>query len=554
MNQNPIRRLLALLPLVAVLIAQATPQPASAQAMPKIVSIDSSSPLIEIRVMIKAGSKHDPAGKEGLANITADALLQGGFGPDDAVVAKEDIARITSAWGEGARPSVQVGKEATTLSMTVPRDVLDAFVDQVLAPMLATPRFAEDEVQRLRNEATTFLTGALRYTMTEMLGLETLDNYIYAGTPMGHSIAGSVQGLAAIEASDVRGFFNAHYRPANMIVGLSTNDAAVRTLVLGALEKSGKAQGAATKPQTQRLQEAPDVKGREALVVKLPDSGATGVHFGFPIDVDRTHPDFWPLWIANVHFGTHRDSHGALYDLIRQERGYNYGDYSYVEHFAYRPWALFPPFNFPRTQQYFSVWIRPVASDHAHHLLKAAVYELEKLIEFGLSPAQVEASRNKAKVLYLNLAENASRLLAAKLDDAFLGLEPGYLEGYLDRMDAVTVEQVNAALRKHLPVESLKIVVVAEAHRAEEIAQSIRNDGVVYGKGPADYQFETETSADGSTVYKVTEDRIETLRRDAVWAHHRLGIAPERVRVVGVDALFESGHFLDPAALEPDAR
>lgn len=538
--------------LALVLIAVSGVLPAD--AAPKVVTIDSSSPLIEIRVMVKAGSMHDPAGREGLANITADALLEGGFGSAAQTMTKEDIARITSAWGAGARPSVQVGKEVTTLSMTVPREVLETFVKQILAPMLATPRFAEDEVARLRNEASTFLTGALRYTMTEMLGLETLDNYIYAGTPMGHSIAGSVQGLAAIDAADVRGFFNAHYRPENMIVGLSTNETAVRDLVLRALDGSGQAKGESQKPETQRLQQAGDVKGREAVVVKLPDSGATGVHFGFPIDVDRTDPDFWPLWIANVHFGTHRDSHGLLYTLIRQERGYNYGDYSYVEHFAYRPWALFPPFNYPRTQQYFSVWIRPVASDHAHHLLKASVYELEQLVANGLTPEQVELSRNKAKVLYLNLAENASRLLAAKLDDAYLGLEPGYLEAYLARMDAVTVDQVNAALRKHLSAESMKIVVIAEAHRAEEIAQSIRDDGVVYGKGPDDYQFETETAADGSLVYKVTADRIETLRRDAVWAHQPLGIAPERVRVVDVDALFESGHFLDPAKLQPDAR
>jgi zinc protease len=532
--------------LLLLLLTFFAPIDAEAKKSPQVVTLDSTSPLVEIRIMVRAGSMHDPVGKEGLAAITASALLEGGFGEVAEPVTKEDVARLTSAWGQGARPSVQVGKEVTTLSMTVPRDVLSRFTEEVLAPMLDRPLFLEDEVTRLRNEARTFLTGALRSTMTEMLGLEALDNYVYDGTSMGHTVRGSVQGLAAITTADVRGFFNAHYRAENTIVGLSTEDRAVRELVLGALARSATAQGPSVRPKTPRAQKASAVRGREAVVVKLPDSGATGVHFGFPLAIDRRHPDFWPLWVANVHFGTHRDSHGLLYTLIRQERGYNYGDYSYVEHFPFRPWALFPAFNYPRTQQYFSVWVRPVASDHAHHLLKATVYELEQLVAKGLTPEQVELSRNKAKVLYLNYAETASRLLASKLDDAYLGLEPGYLEGYLERMDAVTVEQVNAALRTYLSTENLKIVVVAEAHRAEEIAQSLRDDGVVYGKGPADYQFETATSADGGLVYEVTEDRIETLRRDAVWAHHRLHLDPARVRVVEVDQLFETGNFVTP--------
>ena len=544
------------LPLLILLLALAgaasvdTP----AQAAPEVVTLDSSSPLIEIRVMVKAGSMHDPAGKEGLANVTAEALLQGGFGDPDDPVTKEELARRTSAWGQGARPSVNVAKEVTTLRMVVPREVLETYVEEILTPLLATPLFRAEEVERIRNESTTYLTGALRYTQTEMLGLEALDNYVFDGTPMGHTITGTVQGLAAIDAADVRGFFNAHYRDDAMIVGLSTTDPEVRELVLGALARSGDADGEARAPRTPEAVQAAPVEGREVTIVKVPDSGATGVHFAFPFEADRTDEDFWPLWVANVHFGTHRDSHGLLYTLIRQERGYNYGDYSYVEHFPYRPYALFPPFNFPRTQQYFSLWIRPVSSDHAHHLLKAAVYELEQLVAHGLTDAEVEASRNKAKVLYLNYAENASRLLAARLDDAYLGMDPGYLEGYLERIDAVTTEQVNAAIAKYLSAENLKILLVAEAHRAEDIARSIREDGVVYGKGPDDYQLATREAADGSVVYEVPEDRIETLRRDAVWAHHRLHVDPDRVRVVPVEAVFETGSFLDPSKLEPDAR
>ena len=517
---------------------------APAVAAPEVVTLDSSSPLISIRIMVNAGSAMDPAGKEGLAALTAEALLDGGFGPDDAVVTKEELARRTQAWGRGARPSVSVNREVSVISMTVPRDVLQTYATEILGPLLRTPRFDADEIDRLRNEARTTLTGQLRYEAIELLGLEALDDYIFEGTSYGHTVNGSVQGLDAITPADVRGFFAHYYREGNMIVGLSSADEEVRGIVLEALAGVGAVSGETHEPGSVAFTGASPVVGRHAVVVRMPDSGATGVHFGFPLPIDRTHEDFWPLWVANVHFGTHRDSHGLLYTLIRQERGYNYGDYSYIEHFAWRPYVLVPPFNTPRREQYFSVWIRPVATEHAQHLLKASIYELGQMIGNGLTDEQVAASRNKARVLYLNYAETAERLLAALMDDAWYGMETGYLEGYLERIESVTTEQVNAAIRKYLSTEDLKIVIVAEADRADALAASLREDGVVYGKGPAEYQLAEVELEDGSKVWQVPQDRIETLRRDAMWAAHPLRL--DTVRVVDVDQLFETGRFVTP--------
>lgn len=527
-----------------LLLVAAPTLPLQASAAPQVVTLDSNSPLISIRIMVKAGSSMDPAGKEGLAALTAEALLDGGYGPDDAIVTKEDLARRTQAWGRGARPSVSVNREVSVISMTVPRDALETYATEVLGPMLHAPRFATEEIDRLRNEARTTLTGQLRYEAIELLGLESLDNSIFEGTSYGHAVNGSVQGLDAITPADVRGFFGHYYREAHMIVGLSTTDSEVRQIVLDAIAGVGPVAGEQREPGSVAFTGAEPVVGRHAVVVRMPDSGATGVHFGFPLSIDRTHPDFWPLWVANVHLGTHRDSTGLLYTLIRQERGYNYGDYSYIEHFAWRPYAMFPPFNTPRREQYFSVWIRPVATAHAQHLLKASIYEVGQMIEKGLTEEQVAAARNTARVLYLNYAETADRLLAARMDDAWYGMDQGYLEHYLERIEAVTAEQVNEAIRKYLSVEDLKIVIVAEAAEADALAESLREDGVVYGKGPAEYQLKEVELEDGSKVWQVPEDRIETLRRDAVWAAYPLRL--DTVRVVDVDQLFETGAFITP--------
>jgi len=322
-------------------------------------------------------------------------------------------------------------------------------VAQVLRPMFAQPQFAPAELDRVRAETLTQLRSG-RLEQIELLGLIALDNVIHQGTSYAHPDVGTEKGLEQVTAQAVQRFYNTYYKPENIVIGVSSGDPAVMKQVQDALApptaglaSSGGADAAPFSPV--RVEPPQPVRGREALIVALPNAISTGLHAGFPLAVTRTDKDYWPLYIANIWFGTHRDGFSHLYQVIREQRGYNYGDYSYVEHFESRPSALFPPTNTPRRQQYFSLWIRPIQHDYAHHLLKAMTWELENFVRTGLSEEECGLAKNKARVLYLSLAETGSRLLGYKLDDSFYGLEPGYLDGYLENVEAVTCEQVNAS-------------------------------------------------------------------------------------------------------------
>src|SRR5436305_3114181 len=167
--------------------------------------------------------------------------------------------------------------------------------------------------------------------------------------------------------------------------------------------------------------------GRRVVIITQPNAIATGLHLGFPIRVTRSHPDYWPLFVANTWFGIHRDSFSHLYQQIREERGYNYGDYSYIEFYHGHPQRLFPPPNTPRDQQYFSIWIRPVAHQYAHFIMKAMTAELERLVHDGLTPEQVALAKVKARTLYLNYAESKARQSGYRLDDLFYNMrDHGY--------------------------------------------------------------------------------------------------------------------------------
>jgi len=143
---------------------------------PKLVTLDSPAPLLQVRVLVKAGSAYDPQGLEGLASLTGRLLIEGGFGDPKKPVTKEQLAEMTRPWGEGAYPSVRVDKEITTFAMTVPREVIGDYIARVLRPLFSQPLLAEAELDRLRKEALEDIRSRLRFQQIELLGLLALDN------------------------------------------------------------------------------------------------------------------------------------------------------------------------------------------------------------------------------------------------------------------------------------------------------------------------------------------------------------------------------------------
>jgi len=521
-----VTRLPGLLCAAAAVIVQ-TGGASSAQSTTSFAAVDSTSPLYEIKIMVRAGSADDPAGREGTSALVANALLEGGFGDPDDPVTKERVADITRPWGSRALPSVLAEKETTTFSMTVPRDSFAEFVDRILRPMFTAPLWRAEEIDRLRREALVGIQSRLRLEDQEQLGLLALDNHIFDGTPLQHLAAGTVEGLNAIGRDDLEAFFRRHYTRGNMIVGGTIGDAADRQRLLDALPANGPA---TTTGARRTAVTAPAVRGRELLIITQPNAIATVIQAGFPIAVTRAHPDYWPLYVANVFLGTHRDSFGRLYSYIREERGYNYGSYSYIEYLVGRPSFLFPPPATPRTQQYFHIWIRPVGHQYTHFITKGFMYELELLVNEGLTEAEVAEARIKTRTLYLNFAESKDRQLGYLLDDRFYGMEQrGYLETMLRSVDAVTAGQVNAAIERHLQTANVKFVIVTDASEAERLAADIAAGTNVVRKSRAEYNIPEPVPAEQRHI----------LERDAAWKQYSLAIPRDRIRIVSVERMFE---------------
>jgi zinc protease len=206
--------------------------------------------------------------------------------------------------------------------------------------------------------------------------------------------------------------------------------------------------------------------------------------------------------------------------VIRETRGMNYGDYSYIEAYPNGGRRSLPPTGVGRRQQLFEVWIRPVAEPNALFALRAALREVEALAKTGLTQEQFDFTRKFLKGYVLHYAETTEDRLGYALDDRYYGIPaPGHLETYRKTLDSLTLDEVNAAIRESIQAENLHIAIVTE--HADELAAQI----AAGGPSPIDY-------ADLAKPPEVLEE-------DTIIQAWPLKVPQANVAVVPVDEMFQ---------------
>ena len=418
--------------------------------VPHVVSMNvPADPTIAASVSFAVGSQNDPPGKEGLAYLTGQMLADAATQANSLEVILEKLYPLAASY------RIRVDRERTTLTGRTHRDNVAAYFDLFTAAYLQ-PAFAESDFQRVKSDAINDITNTLRYSSDEELGKAALYDFVFRGTPYAHPPEGTVEGLEAISLEDVRRFYRAHFTTQSALLGVggsfdqSTMDVLERSLE--ALPKAPRAAPPAIEPAA--------INGRQVLLIDKPGADAS-ISLGFPLDVHRGERDFYALWLANSWLGEHRSAASHLYQVIREARGLNYGDYSYIEAFPEGGHREVPPVNVPRRRQLFEIWIRTLPNDKAVFALRAALRELAHLVDHGLTEEQFELRRNFLRKYCLHFAETTAARLGYAMDDQFYGLtDEGHLQKFRRMMDELTLDDVNGAIKRHLQYANLKIAIV----------------------------------------------------------------------------------------------
>jgi zinc protease len=478
---------------------------ASAPLQGGLVALPSPSPLVSVRLLFAHGSAADPSDKPGRAHLTAQMLARGS-------TTKRDYERIVDdLFPMAARVELQVDKEMTVFSGTVHRDNLAAFAD-LLVEMLAEPGWKEADLARIKSSTESFLDSDIRRANDEELGKEVLYGEIYAGHPYGHHAAGTLAAVRAMTVDDARAG-HAALRAAELTVGVAGGCPEGFAQAFAARLRT--ALGNAASANAGALPAPPPIE-RNRLTIVRKQTRATGIHLGFPIEVTRAHPDWVALWLVRSYFGEHRSENSYLYQKLREIRGINYGDYAYIEYFPRGMFQFHPDPNLARRSQIFQIWIRPVPPEKALFTLKAAHWELERLVRDGLSEKDFEATRAFLRKFVSLLVKTDDRRLGYALDSRFYGIGD-FAKTVKDKLAALTLDEVNRVLRAHLRADRLQIVVVTED--AAGFADALLSGA------PGEIAYE-------SPPPQAILDEDEEIKR------HRIALRASDVKVVPVEEVF----------------
>lgn len=444
LSNQPLPEAIATLPKLASFTAPA------GDAKFDVLVQKSKLPQIRFKLLFAAGSAHDPAGKEGLATLTA--MMVGSAGSSE-----RKIDEVTKALFPMAGSfSEQVDKEMTTFTGSIHKDNWDKYME-VSMPQILSPGFREEDFRRLKDSLKNALTVDLKDNNEEELGKERLQTNVFAGTPYGHPVLGTAKGIESITLADVKDFYKKAYTQGAVRVGISGDVTDAMTASLKqALAKLPA--GAGLPATTVPVGKMP--KGLEVEIIEK-NTRATAISFGLPLTVTRSHPDFPALWMAKTFLGEHRASNAYLYQRIRELRGMNYGDYAYIEAFPRGMFQFFPSPNLGRKAQLFEVWIRPVAPENAHMALRIALTELEKVIQNGLTQEQFEITRGYLMKNVFVMTATQDQFLGYALDSQWYGT-PEFTKMMRDGLSKLTVADLNVAMKKHLSAQNLSVVVITK--------------------------------------------------------------------------------------------
>jgi zinc protease len=446
--------------------AEAFEGPREVDVVETVTDLQAQDPLLHVRVVMRAGSADDPAGKEGLAALTARLMREA-----TEKLGTAALAETLFPWA--AQLDVQIDKDTIVFLGRVHRDHAEAFAD-LLLDVIVRPRLDPGDFARVRDEQRSFLQTTLRAGDDEALQRETLEALLYDGArlvpaalpragrhPYAHTPSGTVQGLTAITLDDVVAFRRSHVTRDRLLLGVAggASDALVKKLQDGL-------SGLPARGAPRLIPKAPAQPTGNVVVLVDKEAAGSAISVGFTPDplapdvLDRRHPDYPALKLAETWFGEHRNLVGHLFNAMRERRGLNYGDYAYVEHFVQEGGSTYEALNIPRRTPYFSMWIRPVEHKNRLFALRQSVWELQRFVEHGI-PDEASFARVRAFVqgYWRQKEQDPLRALGYRMDAVLTGM-PFDRAGLRARVARLSRADVNAAIRRHLRADRLSIVVV----------------------------------------------------------------------------------------------
>ena len=422
--------------MLAVFTSAADTQIADKVVREKIAGIDvlayptGVKDVVTFRGSLPAGDSFAPANNTAIPTLAGEMLDKGTAKHDKFAIAQQ-LEAI------GATIDFSVGGVRTEFRGKCLRKDFPLVIS-LLAEQLRTPSFPEEEFAKLKKQLAGDLQRALE--STDFRASQAFAEKTY---PKGHpNFTPSVkQFLADVEQAkleEVKAFHAAHYGPerATLVAVGDIDIEGLEAEIAQAFDgwKGGKAPAQFTKA-------AMPVKAQEE-VIAMADKPNVTVIVGQPSGLKYSDPDSLALRVGTAVLGL--GFTGRLMANVRDKEGLTYGISSSLtkDAFADGEWQIATNF----------------APDLLEKGMASTKRELENWYAKGVTAAELERVKTALIGTFKVGLATTDGLSSALLDAIHRGYDVKWLDEYPQRINALTLEQVNGAIKKHLQPEKMTII------------------------------------------------------------------------------------------------
>ncbi|HEC13737.1 MAG TPA: insulinase family protein [Acidiferrobacteraceae bacterium] len=387
-------------------------------------------PMVQFQLVFDAGSARDVGRQAGIAKLTNQMLKQGAGGLD-----ADDIA--TRFGDVGAQFSVDSQRDMATLSLRSLSDTsaLDPAVD-LLAKILASPSFSEKSLQRERVRALTRLE--LERQSPSEIAQRRFYERLFAGHPYQQYPSGDARGLKAIGRKDLVDYHRQYYVAANAVIAIIGDISQRQAKDIAERLVGGLPKGQAAPP----IPPVPMRKSASREYIAFP-SKQSHIFMGQP-GIKRKDPDYFPLYVGNYTLGG-GGLVSRLSEEVREKKGLAYSVYSY-----FLPMRALGPFT-------VGLQTKNSQIDKALAIVNRVIKEF---VETGPSAEELDAAKKNLSGGFPLRIDSNQKIAEYLALIGFYGLPLSYLDDFVAKVEAVTVEQVRDAYRRRVHPERMLTVIV----------------------------------------------------------------------------------------------
>jgi len=385
-------------------------------------------PMVVMRLTVPAGSSMDRPGKGGTASMLAGML-------GDHTAHHDYKAWADHLDAEAIRFGVGADRDGLSFGITALSEASKQAV-AVLSEALLQPGWNSKRFAIMRTDSISSLNKSLE--KPSVRAAIAARHHLYGDHPYGHRSSGSPQSLATLTMADLKRLYRDQVKPDQAVLAVSgdVTMAQLQQLLAPLTAWKGKAVHAFMKLPAVAMPKA------ETLHIKMKTRQAT-VQL-VRIGLDRQARDLFPTLLMNHILGGGGFS-SQLMTEVREKRGLVYGVYSY-----FQPLAVAGPF----------VVSLQTRADQSEKALAVVRQVMASMAAGKISSNALQAAKdNLAGGFAHRLDSNAKRVgLMSMIGYYHLPLD--YLQRWTDRINAVSLAQVQAAAARYLQAAPWTTVVV----------------------------------------------------------------------------------------------